>query len=257
LPTLGTRSYINILLSAYASVHVIAIQDEIKSLVQHILSESILFEHDPEEIYFWLSSLPIGVRPLDAETPDGTPLLDEQVAVINFLDDCIHLCLRAPYGYIEGLSASSSDSITASGYQHGGNALSPLLGTIMEQIISRFATSLCPSDTLAIVSFVRRLLIRLAGKESSLGLLVRLSEKLASLPVGETLLEDHAIVAKAVAQEIVILKNCLLLLGDPTAPISVSEEPSSTVSDFLDRIEIMPLRTRLYSLRICSANQRL
>jgi nucleolar pre-ribosomal-associated protein 1 len=224
-----------------------AIRDEIRSLVQHVLSESILFEHDPDEIYFWLSSLPIGVRPLDAETPDGTPLLNEQAAVVNFLDECIHLCLRAPYGYIEGLHAASSDPTAASSYQHEGNSFSPLLVTVMEQISSRIATSLLPSDILAIISFSRRLLVRLAGKRENLGLLVHLSDKLTSLPVGETLLEDHAIIAKAVTQEITILKNSLLLLDDPATHMSLRENSPSAVADFLDRIENTPLRTMPYS----------
>jgi nucleolar pre-ribosomal-associated protein 1 len=226
---------------------VVAIRDEIRSLVQHVLSESILFEHDPEEIYFWLSSLPIGVRPLGAETPDGTPLLNEQAAVVNFLDDCIHLCLRVPYGYIEELHAASSDSTAASTYQHEEIFFSPLLATVMEQIPSKFATSLIPSDMLAIISFTRRLLVQLAGKKENLGLLVRLSEKLASLPVGETLLEDHAIIAKAVTQEVTILKNTLFLLGNAATDISLPGNLPSAVADFLDRIENTPLRTMPYS----------
>jgi len=224
-----------------------AIRDEIRSLVRHVLSESILFEHDPEEIYFWLSSLPTGVRPLDAETPDGTPLLNEEAAVVNFLDECIHTCLRAPYGYIEELHAASSDSTATSSYKHGENSFSPLLATVMEQIPSRFATGLFPSDLLAIISFTRRLLVRLARKRENLGLLVRLSERLASLPVGETLLEDHTIIAKAVTQEVTILKNTLLLLDDPVTHISISiPGDSPTVADFLDRIENTPLRTTPY-----------
>jgi len=224
-----------------------AIRDEIRSLVRHVLSESILFEHDPEEMYFWLSSLPIGVRPLDAETPDGTPLLNEQAAVVNFLDDCIHLCLKAPYGYIEALHAASSDPTATSSYQHGGDSFSPLLATVMEQISFRFATRLLPSDMLAIISFTRRLLVRFAGKRENLGLLVRLSEKLASLPVGEALLKDHAIIAKAVTQEITILKNTLLLLDDPATHISLPGNSPSAVADFLDRIENTLLRTMPYS----------
>ena len=221
----------------------VAIRDEIRSLVRHVLSESILFEHDPEEIYFWLSSLPIGVRPLDAETPDGTPLLNEQTAVVNFLDDCIHLCLRVPYGYIEELHATSSDPTAASTYQHRESFFSPLLATVMEQIPSKFATSLIPSDMLAIMSFTRRLLVRLAGKRENLGLLVRLSEKLASLPP----LEGHATIAKAVAQEVTILKNTLFLLGNAATDISLPGSPPSAVADFLDRIENTPLRTTPYS----------
>jgi len=127
----GPRSYINVLLSAYTSVDIAAIRDAIRSLVRHVLSGSILFEHDPDEVYFWLSSLPVGLRSPDAETPDGTPLSNEQPAVVNFLDDCIQLCLKAPYDYIEGLHISGPDSATTKIHQLGGNALSPLLATVM------------------------------------------------------------------------------------------------------------------------------
>ncbi|KAI0254170.1 ribosome 60S biogenesis N-terminal-domain-containing protein [Lactifluus subvellereus] len=239
----GSRSYINILLSAYTSIDVIAIRDAIRSLLRHILSGSILFEHDPEEIYFWLSSLPTSARSLDAETPDGTPLLNEQTAVINFLDDCIQLCLKTPYGYIEELAPPSSDSTTISDHQGGNTPPSPLLATVIEQISTRFVASLCPSDTLAIVSFVRRLLVRLSGKQGSLDLLVCLSGKLDSLPVGEVFAEKHAIVGSAVAQEIKILKNYLLFLREPATPMSPPGSPASAVTDFLDRIENIPIPT--------------
>ena len=47
---IGTHSYINILLSAYVSIGVIAVRDVIRALLWCLLSESILFEHDPEEV---------------------------------------------------------------------------------------------------------------------------------------------------------------------------------------------------------------
>ncbi len=216
-----------------------------------------MFEHDPEEVHFWLSSFPIGARPLDAESPKGTPLLNEQAVVVNFLDDCVQLCLKAPYGYIEELRTSSSETAATDNCQIGGNTLSPLLATIMEQICTKIAASLSPSDTLAIVSFARRLIVRLAGKMEGLGVLIRLSEKLVSLPDGE-MLRNNVIVARAVAQEITILKNYLTLLGDPAAPTPVLESPSSSaVADFLDWVENTSLRTALCFLYICSANQRL
>jgi nucleolar pre-ribosomal-associated protein 1 len=252
----GSRSYISILLTAYSSVDITAIRDTIRSLVQHIFSGSILFEHDPEEVHLWLSSLPIGARPFDAESPGGTLLFNERSAVVDFLDDCIQLCLKAPYGYIEELSTSSSETTAANDYQPGGNTLSPLLAAVIEQISSKIPTGLSPSDTLAIVSFVRRLIVRLAGKMEGLGLLVRLSVKLVSLPVSE-ILEEHHVVANAVAQEITMLKNYLTLLGDPAAPVPVPESPSSAVADSLDRVENTSLRTALCFLYTCSANQRL
>ena len=224
--------------------------------MQHIFCESILFEHDPEEVHLWLSSLPIGARPFEAESHEGILLFNERDSVVNFLDDCVQLCLKAPYGYIEELSNSSSETTTASGYQPGGNTLSPLLATVVEQILSKI-TSLSPSDTLAIVSFARRLVVRLTGKTEGLGLLVRLSEKLVSLPVGE-ISEENRVVANAVTQEITILKSYLTLLSDPAAPMPVLESPSSpAVADFLGRVENKSLRTTLCFLYTCSANQRL
>ncbi|KAI9512767.1 ribosome 60S biogenesis N-terminal-domain-containing protein [Russula earlei] len=237
----SSRSYISVLLSAYISIDVITIRDAIRSLVRHVLSRSILFEHDPDEIYFWISSLPIGFRALDAEAPDDTSLLNEQAAVVNFLDDCIQLCLREPYGYIEESHTLNSDSTTANIQYFGGNAFSPLVMTVMEQIASRIATRLCSSDMLAIVSFVRRLLVRLSGKRDSLGALVHLSEKLASLPIGKILVENHGTMSKAIAQEITIMENHFQLLVNPFAPIPIPEELLSTKSDFLDRIENIPL----------------
>lgn len=200
--------------------------------------------------------MPIGARRFDAENPEGTLLFNERAAVVDFLDDCIQLCLKAPYGYIEELSNSSSETATANDYQPGGSTLSPLLAAVIEQISSKITTSLSPSDTLAIVSFARRLIVRLAGKMESLGLLVHLSEKLVSLPVSEIFEENH-VVANAVTQEITMLKNYLALLGDPAAPVPVLESPSSAVADFLDRVENTSLRTSLCFLYTCSANQRL
>ena len=240
---------------AYASANITAVRDAIGSLVQHIFSGSILFEHDPEEVHFWLSSLPIDPRPLDAESPEHTPFLNEQAPVVKFLDDCIQLCLKSPYGYIEELCTSSSETTTANGYQLGGTALSPLLATVMEQISSRIAAGLGPSDTLSIVSFVRKLLIRLSGKMESLGLLIWFLERLASLPVSEIAEENHVNVAKAVSQEITILKNHLALLGGPATPVQVPECPSVVV-DFLDQIEGASLCTILNFLHISTSNER-
>jgi hypothetical protein len=83
-------------------------------------------------------------------------------------------------------------------YQDGGNAPSPLLATIMEQVFARVSANLLrPLDVLAIVSFVRKLLVRLSGKQGSMVLLVQLSERLSSLPFDDDLTEEHAIVKKS------------------------------------------------------------
>jgi nucleolar pre-ribosomal-associated protein 1 len=244
LTTTGTRSYINILLGAYVSISVIAVRDVIGALLRRLLSESILFEHDPEEVYIWLSSLPIGTPPKGTGAPDETPLLDEQTAVISFLDDCIQLGLKMPYGYIEEVTVLSRGSTVNNEYQDGGNTPSPLLATVMEQVFARVSANLLrPLDVLAIVSFVRKLLVRLSGKQGSIVLLVQLSERLSSLPFDDGLTEEHAIARRAVMREIITLKNYLLLLRDPNAFTSPLGSSSPSVTDYLDRIENMTIRT--------------
>lgn len=252
LTTIGARSYINILLSAYVSIGIVAVRDVIGALLRRLLSESILFEHDPEEVYFWLSSLPIGARSKGARAPDKTPLLDEQTAVISFLDDCIQLGLKMPYGYIEEVTALSRGSTTNNDYQDGGNVPSLLLATIMEQVFARVSANLLPPlDILAIVSFVRKLLVRLSGKQGSIVLLVHLSERLASLPFNGDLTDEHAILRRAVKREIVTLKNYLLLLRDPTALTSPSGVLSSSLAEYSDLIQNMAIRTKQLFLHIC------
>jgi nucleolar pre-ribosomal-associated protein 1 len=249
--TTGTRSHINILLSAYVSTGVVAVRDVIGALLRRLLSESILFEHDPDEVYFWLSSLPIGTRSNGTGAPNESPLLDEQTAVISFLDDCIQLGLKMPYGYIEEVAVLSRGAAVNNDYQDGGNAASPLLATIMEQVFAKVSADiLCPLDVLAIVSFVRKLLVRLSGKQGSMVLLVQLSERLSSLPFNDKLTEEHAVVRRAVTREIISLKNYLHLLRDPTALTSPLGGSSSSVTDYLDRIENMPIRTTQLFLHI-------
>jgi len=251
LMTTGTRSYINILLSAYVSISVVGVRDVIGTLLRRLLSESILFEHDPEEVYFWLSSLPLSARSKGTGPPNCTLLLDEQNAVISFLDDCIQVGLKMPYGYIEEIADLSHGPTANNDYQDGGNAPSPLLAAIMEQVFARVsASNLRPLDILAIVSFVRKLLVRLSGKEGSMEVLLQLSKRLASLSLNNDTLEEHAMIRRAITREIEILKNYLLLLRDPTVPTSPQEGSSSSVGDFLHRIENMPIRTSQLFLRV-------
>ncbi|KAI0269360.1 ribosome 60S biogenesis N-terminal-domain-containing protein [Gloeopeniophorella convolvens] len=232
----GSRSYISILLNTYATTDVLAIRNAIEALLRHVLSGSILFEHDPEEVYLWLSSLPIIVRTSDAETPDGTPLSSEQTAVIGFLDDCIQRCLKTPYRYIEDLELPSGSSDTSG--QDGVHTLSPLLATVMEQLSAKHAAGLlAPSDTLAVTSFVRRLLVRLSGKQGNLLLLGRLLEKLSSLDFGEESAGKPTIIGQAIKQEIRALGNYLHLLDDPTQSLMTKGTTTSAVVAFLDRVE--------------------
>ena len=195
--------------------------------------------------------MPIGTHSNGTGALNELPLLDEQTAVISFLDDCIQLGLKMPYGYIEEVAVLSSGTTVNNDYQDGGNAASPLLATIMEQVFARVSANILrPLDVLAIVSFVRKLLVRLSGKQGSMVLLVQLSERLSSLPFNDELTEEHAIVRRALTRETISLKNYLHLLRDPTTLTSPPAGSSSSVTDYLDLIENMQIRTTQLILHI-------
>ncbi|KAG2014276.1 hypothetical protein CC2G_011109 [Coprinopsis cinerea AmutBmut pab1-1] len=150
-----SQTHLHILLTQFIRFHPssatgnyeLSIHGQIASLVKHVLASTLLFQDDPDEVDFWLNSLPYSVRRVKVvtrskkregggegkdtgrdeaedeeddemqtitvypETPDGTPLMDEREAVIAFLDECVQRCLKAPYKYIEEMeSFANADS---------------------------------------------------------------------------------------------------------------------------------------------------
>lgn len=76
---------------------------QIRSITQHILeqllSNSIIFQHDPDEVSIWLDSLPrIFPENTDVEKFNG------QAAVLQFLDSCFTSFLKDPNPYIDNLN---------------------------------------------------------------------------------------------------------------------------------------------------------
>jgi hypothetical protein len=76
---------------------------QICSVTQHILeqllSNSIIFQHDPDEVSIWLDSLP---RILPENT--NVEKFNGQAAVLQFLDNCFTSFLKDPNSYIDNLS---------------------------------------------------------------------------------------------------------------------------------------------------------
>ncbi|GBC41626.2 ribosome 60S biogenesis N-terminal-domain-containing protein [Rhizophagus irregularis DAOM 181602=DAOM 197198] len=76
---------------------------QIRSITQHILeqllSNSIIFQHDPDEVSIWLDSLPrIFPENIDVEKFNG------QAVVLQFLDSCFTSFLKDPNSYIDNLN---------------------------------------------------------------------------------------------------------------------------------------------------------
>ncbi|KDQ65157.1 hypothetical protein JAAARDRAFT_75487 [Jaapia argillacea MUCL 33604] len=253
-----------VLLKSYASTEFSAIRGTTKQLLHHLLSQSILFQHDADEVYIWLDSLPKIRRAQDAETPDGAPLTDEVDGVVTFLDDCVQRCLKTPYRYLEemdNLVPAVEDQLgmevdgetrSNSGRHWDSSHPSPLLMTVVEQIGAKLgANLLSASDALATATFCRKLIFGLAGKQQDLMFLESLRGKLDSMLSIEKLFPQYPSVNKAMRREVGILECCLQRLqGRAEGEETTSENMSSAVQDFLTQVELLPISSLAAERRI-------
>ncbi|KAA1478653.1 hypothetical protein DENSPDRAFT_692792 [Dentipellis sp. KUC8613] len=236
----GSHSHLYILLHSYVSTETTAIRNETEALLKRVLSESVLFQHDADEVYLWLSAVHPLCRPTQNEAPDGAPLTDEGNAVITFLDDCIQRCLKTPYKYIEGLQALVPEDDTA--VQESDNHPSPVIMTLLEQLNAKIAGRLLSaSDALAVASFLRRLLVKLAGKELDLRFLRACADRFTAAVAREKLFEDYHVMSAAILHEAAIADASLRRLAglDVAPPTHTVEE--SAVKAFILQVVELPL----------------
>lgn len=242
------HSYLSILLRAYNATEFLATRLAITALLKKVLSDSILFQEDADEVYLWLDSLPTTRRPPGAESPDGAGLADESSSVIDFLDDCIQRCLKTPYRYLEerdvlvrsATKGIADDEQTAALVDHLEGQCSPLLITVLDQLGVKVASSLLvPSDVLAITSFIRKLVFNLSSKQRDLDFLSAFLDKLDA-QVHPDLLPHYPNIMTAIRSEVLILRSCLRHLQSPQLP-----QPSTTsavVKEFLSHVDRVPFR---------------
>ncbi|KAF7965769.1 hypothetical protein HWV62_41960, partial [Athelia sp. TMB] len=177
-------SYLNILLKMFSATEVLATRLTITSLLKVVLSESILFQEDPEEVDLWLESLPTTRRAVNAESPDGAALTDEADSVVNFLDDCMQRCLKTPYRYIEERDSMATSALADEQLfsDHTATPCSPLLLVVLEQLGAKIAAELLsPSDLLALSMFVRLLVFKLSSKQHDTRFFSIMTDKFDSL----------------------------------------------------------------------------
>ncbi|XP_006457598.1 hypothetical protein AGABI2DRAFT_123450 [Agaricus bisporus var. bisporus H97] len=163
----NSRTYLYTLLKSYTSSYIPALKSTLLDLLSHLLSNTIFFQETPTEPHLWLLSLPNLVRAPDATSLDQAKLTDEAESVVTFLEDCIQRCLKTPYRYIEDMQKlPASHSPSSSGELNSDVYPSPLVITLVEQLEAKLKIGglLTPSDVLAIVSFLRKLVFRLSSR---------------------------------------------------------------------------------------------
>ncbi|KAK0205877.1 ribosome 60S biogenesis N-terminal-domain-containing protein [Desarmillaria ectypa] len=225
-------SYLHILLQALTSSNVPAIHSTLVHLLEHLLSNSIMFQHNPDEVHLWLISLPTGRRPPSGgESPDSAKLTDEPESVLAFLDDCIQRCIKTPYRYIEEMQAlESTEDRTES------QLPSPLLMTLSEQLSAKITTRLLSaSDVLALATFIRSLVFQLHNSFSQGKALFSFTDKIDGILEAQKLFSEYPIVTTAIRREMEILKYCLghLRITKSSTPSNIGQD----VKSFLRAVE--------------------
>jgi nucleolar pre-ribosomal-associated protein 1 len=241
----SAHSHLYVLLKANIVAEAPAIRATLTALLGHILSRSsILFEDDPDEPYLWLASIPVRTRSSGIEAPDGASLTDEGDSVIAFLDDCIQRCLKTPYRYLEDMYAVCQSN-TEPDEHRGKDRLdiypSPLLMTVSEQLVAKLANKLLTaSDVLAIVTFVRKLVVRLSTKLPDLQFLDAFARRMDLLIQPEHLFPQYPIMSSAIRRELSILHSSLQYIQSPG--IYEPAPSSHVVQDFLNQVEQLSVR---------------
>ncbi|RDB20241.1 Uncharacterized protein C14G10.02 [Hypsizygus marmoreus] len=234
----SSQSYLAVLLKTYIVSEIPATRTALSLLLQHVLSESIMFQEDPSEPYLWLISLPTSRRARGTESPDGAALTDEGDGVIAFLDDCVQRCLKTPYRYIEELYALGNTDEQLAVQDRLDIFPSPLLMTVLEQLeIKVTKKSLSPSDVLALASFVRKLGFRLSSKQQDLRFLCAVLQKFDAMLHIDRLFPEHPVITGAIRREVTLFKASLQLSLEVES--SMDEDTSQQVQDFLAAVEEM------------------
>ncbi|KAM5540626.1 hypothetical protein V8D89_005657 [Ganoderma adspersum] len=242
---LGSKhSNFHILLKAYVITPTPAIRTAIVALLRHILAPGVLFQHDADEIALWLDSLPLTKRAVGAQSPDGSPLTDEGDSVIPFLDDCVQRCVKTPYKYVEEMQAMYASSrlsgvdVSLSIGQRPDTFPSPLLAAVVEQLGAKLRGKLLsPSDTLALFSFMRKLLLRITSKSADLALPQAFVAKIAML-VEDELFPGFPAMREAIDREVALLVSSMGQLRNPLAAPCQGTSPA--IQAFLERVELLP-----------------
>jgi nucleolar pre-ribosomal-associated protein 1 len=175
----GSSTNLRILLSSHISTNLSAIRFGIGALVSKQLSESLLFQHDPDELYVWLAALP------NTQSAVGD-------AITALLDECIQRCLKTPYRYLEDLESLTAEAVgRADNAMNEPSAISPLLSTLLEQLGAKLSGGLLGlAEAQAAASFVQRLILMLASTRRSLRVLKAWSERLLSILRRHTLIDE-------------------------------------------------------------------
>ena len=198
----------------------------VSTLLVRALRDTLLFHHDPDELHIWLDALPATVRDGDVLMNDGVQLGDEKRCVISFLEMCMLRCSKTPHRYLEDL-----DSLTASSTDSGSStAISPVLVTFLEQLRAKARTkAVDPGDALSLITFCRKVVQHLGGKQHDLAVLHKIASNLRAI-VEDGMIAEFPNIGAALLRECDVLDKSLawcsstLQMAGLTLDLSLSQD---------------------------------
>ena len=148
------------------------------SLLDRLLLNSIMFEHDHGELEIWLQALPslAGVEDISQRAF----LIAQQIHLLSFLDECVRRCMKTPYRYIEDTLTLVPDYFEpmTKPYQ----LVSPLVMVVFEQLRAKVFGELIATEAAGVVlGYLKRVVLGLCGKMKDGQWLVELVTKLESV----------------------------------------------------------------------------
>lgn len=230
----SSRGNLSVLLTLCVNAHAKATRYIIRGILSRTLASTLLFQHDPEEVELWLRCLPYSRNASGVRSATATALADEAEVVISFLEDCIQRCMKTPFRYLEELQTLANQSYADTRLAiagHPGALPSPVLMTVIEQLEAKYDRELLSAvDSLAVVIFVRKLILKLTGKVYGLELLSAIALRLESITKKAGRSADTADIAHHV-------HAISIGLSQLQRPTQNPEKFSSTVQEVLETIQ--------------------
>jgi nucleolar pre-ribosomal-associated protein 1 len=219
-----------VLLKQYIITDVSTIRLGLASLMKRQLSETLLFQHQTEEVEIWLSALNfVSYMPLPAASGSTHDTVD---SLLVFVDDCIQRCLKTPYRYLDERDQANANSPDRTA--EGKTECSPLLFAVLEQFHAKVTGSLLSSSSLLRVTcFIRDVIFNLATVYFDISLFEECARRSAEA-LNESDSSPAAYDARASAQrEIQILVTSLSYMRD--GPVDPRPTHDSLLMDYLDQ----------------------
>lgn len=120
---------------------------------------------------------------------------------------------------------------------------SPLLATVLEQFAAKIRNSLLsPSDTLAVVTYIRMVGFKLSQKQSNVRLAEVIASRIFATMETQSSSATHPSMHAAVEREIKILAACSKGLAATRLQDFEATGSTLAITEFLNQVERTPIR---------------